>query len=179
MKMNKIGLFAAAIAIAASPVAAAAPEALGPPLAGMFPDSIVGVKCSEDTMMNGGDTYVWSCRADDFMKHPWSNFFVTTSGKPLTEAMQMDSARDALHDRQIIKAKEESFAPKSMPGAVGFKGYYQTDLGNRMIWSVYHEGKVYGVMVFILEKTDMKKLTSEIESKFFGVGTLAGGVKKP
>ncbi|PTD17573.1 hypothetical protein CV103_17445 [Sphingomonas fennica] len=57
----------------------------------------------------------------------------------------------------------------SDPEAVGFRGLYQTELGNRYVWVVLSRGKMIRVVAAVFAPTDFAAMTADIEWKIFGV----------
>jgi hypothetical protein len=165
----------ATLASGASMPAVAQPGAPFAPPFGPVPKEIHGVACEARA---GDADFAPSlrCAAADPMKQPSISVAVSDRPRPPTRAELVANERLAYQNRPIFNViREEDFAPPADPGAIGFRGLYQTELGNRYVWAVYSKGKLIRVLVIVFAPTDFAAMTADIEGKIFGVSPTAAG----
>lgn len=176
--MMRIGLLRrAAITLAAilatgASAQSAAREQAGDTLSlpfGVVPREIFGVPCES---VPGDSNFAASlrCFPANMMERPSITVSVADWRSQPTRAEIIASMREAFHERPIFNViREENFAPPSDPEAVGFRGLYQTELGNRYVWAVLTRGKMIRVIAAVFAPTDFATMTADIEFKIFGV----------
>jgi hypothetical protein len=158
-------------AVGSAPVAAQTSQpAEDLPPSGSIPETLLGAPCKAEVMGTGQTRLMRICFGKPVAEKPSVSFMILTSDQPVSREAQIRANRDALNDRQIIDAKEADFSPSTLPGSVGVLAFYKTDRGDRIIWSVYHEGKWYKVVVFAFSSFDAKAAQVEVEAKYFGIG---------
>lgn len=135
---------------------------------GAVPAEIFGVPCQSVPARPHFAPYL-ECKTADPMARPSISISVADwRGEP-SQADMIASMRESFHDRSIFKFHEVAFAPPGDPMAVGFRGRYQTDLGNRYVWAVRTGGKMIRVIVIAFAPFDVRAMTADIEWKIFGV----------
>lgn len=176
-------LLAVAVAMAAVPVhgqtaqpaTPAAPNATLSMPFGPVPAEIFGVPCE---VRPGDANFAPSldCSPANVMERPSINVSVADWRSRPTREQMVASAREAYHERAMFNViREEPFAPPADPEAVGFRGAYQTELGNRYVWYVLSRGKMIRVSVAVFAQTDIRAMIADIESRVFGVPPPSGG----
>ena len=140
------------------------------PPSGSIPESLLGAPCKAQALGNEQTKVLRICFGSPVTEKPSVSFMIMSADKPVSKEDHIRSNRDALHERQILDAKEVDFSPATLPGSVGLFALYKTDRGERIIWSVYHEGKWYKAIVFAFSSFDAKAAQAEVEAKFFGIG---------
>jgi len=136
---------------------------------GAAPSEIFGVPCK---LVPGNADFAPSvrCNSADPMKQPSIAISVADWKSHPSRAEMIANFREAFHERSIFNAiREENFAPPDDPEAVGFRALYQTDLGNRYVWTVLSKGKMIRVLVTAFAPADFAAMTADIEWKIFVV----------
>lgn len=158
------------LAALASPAFAAEPpgQAFALPF-GPVPDEINGTPCRPQT---GDENFAPSlrCTPAQIDKQPLIAVSVADWKSQPTEAEMAADMREAFHERRIFNIiREETFRPPSDPDAVGYRGVYQTEMGNRYVWAVCSKGKMIRVTAAVFAPTDTAAMSADIERKVFGV----------
>ena len=136
---------------------------------GPVPTEIFGVPCEARP---GDEHFAPSlrCSPADIMRQPSINVSVADWRSRPTRAEMIANMREAFHERAMFNViREEDFAPPADPEAVGFRGLYQTELGNRYVWAVLSRGKMIRVIVTVFAPTDFAAMVADVEHKIFGV----------
>lgn len=136
---------------------------------GSVPAEIFGVPCKNEP---GDANFAASlrCFPANFMEKPSINVSVANWRSEPSQAEMIANMREAFHERSLFKViREETFAPPSDPMAVGFRGLYQTELGNRYVWAVRSKGKMVRVVAAVFAPIDANAMMTDIERKIFGV----------
>ena len=140
---------------------------------GPVPAEIFGVPC-EPRPGDANFAPSLRCSPANVMERPSISVTVADWRSQPTRAEMIANMREAFHERPIFNViREENFAPPSDPEAVGFRGLYQTELGNRYVWAVLSRGKMIRVIAAVFAPTDFAAMTADIERKIFGVPTLS------
>lgn len=136
---------------------------------GGVPTEIFGIPCKNDP----GDAHFAAslrCFPANSMEKPSINVSVANWRSEPSQAEMIANMREAFHERSLFKViREETFAPPSDPMAVGFRGLYQTELGNRYVWAVRSKGKMVRVIAAVFAPIDANAMMTDIEQKIFGV----------
>ena len=169
---SSAGLCFLATALAAAAWATAASAQAGAVFAlpaAPVPAEIHGVACEPRP---GEERFAPSlkCRPKDALKQP--SFSVAVYDLPTQPSREelIATERRAFQNRPIFNViREEEFAPPSDPEAVGMRGLYQTEFGNRYVWAVHSRGKLVRVLAMVFGPTDFPAMIADVESKVFGV----------
>jgi hypothetical protein len=179
--MRALAFAATAPFASGAPAQAVPPEPPGEAFSlpfGPVPAEIHGVACKSQA---GDADFAPSlrCFATDPLKQPSMNVSVADWRSRPTRAEMIAHTREAFHERSMFNViREEGFVPPSDPDAVGFRGLYQTELGNRYVWTVLSKGKLIRVVATVFAPTDFDAMTQDIESKIFGVPASAATAEK-
>lgn len=132
------------------------------------PSEIFGVPCKAEP---GDANFAASlrCLPSNLMERPSITVSSANWRSQPTRAEMIANMREAFHERSLKVVREEDFAPPLVPEAIGFRGFYQTDLGNRYVWAVLAKGKMIRVIATVFAPTDYAAMTADIERKIFGV----------
>lgn len=136
---------------------------------GAVPREIFGVPCEPRP---GDSNFAASlrCLPANMMERPSITVSVADWRSQPTRAEIIADMRATFHERPIFNViREENFAPPGDPEAVGFRGLYQTELGNRYVWAVLSRGKMIRVIAAVFAPADFAAMTADIEWKVFGV----------
>jgi hypothetical protein len=142
---------------------------------GAIPSEIFGVPC---VTRPGDANFVpyLDCTPADMMEKPSIRVTVGDWRSRPTREQMIAAAREAYHERAMFNViREEPFAPPGDPEAVGFRGAYQTELGNRYVWYVLTRGKMIRAAAAVFAQTDVAAMITDIEWKIFGVPPRSGG----
>jgi hypothetical protein len=166
-----VAALAACMASAAPLLAQTAEPAAVLPPSGIIPEAMLGAPCKAEPLMSSPQTQLMRvCFGTPITDKPSVSFMILTPDSPVSKDEHIRANRNALHERKLLEIKEQDFSPSTLPGSVGVKAYYNTDAGARIIWSVYHDGKWYKVILFAFSDFDAKAAQAEVEAKFFGIG---------
>ena len=162
----------------AQAIATAPPDATFALPFGPVPEEIHGVPCKPHA---GNADFAPSLRCEpaEILEGPSISVSVADWGSQPTRAEMIANMREAFHERAMFNViREEDFAPPSDPGAVGFRALYQTELGNRYVWAVLSKGKMIRVIAIVFAPTDFGAMTTDIETKIFGVPASSAAAAK-
>jgi hypothetical protein len=146
---------------------------------GTVPAQIFGNDCA----MRSGDSVlppILVCQPEKITEKPSISVSSVDNKCELTQVQMMEKWRRFWNDGTPFFniVWERDFAPVSVPGAIGFKGFYQKSLGNRYVWTVCGQGKLTTVMATLFAPTDNDALKADIELKVFGVAQSQPTVSK-
>ena len=143
-----------------------AERSLGLP-SGTVPETIFGVPCKFHAG-NRDFAPTLQCLPDDIINQPSIVVTVKTLAEPQTRADMEAHFREGLHERMILRVFDKGdFTLENDQESVGFKALYQTDVGNRYVWSVFSKGRKIVVVATILSSVDIDALVRDIETKIF------------
>ena len=136
---------------------------------GIIPKQIFGIDCkARDSDAYSDPTLM--CEPADITRQPSISVVSAIWKRQMSRADLIAHMREAFHERPMFNViREEPFAPPGDPQAVGFRALYQTELGNRYVWSVLSGGRYTRVMVHVFAPADFAAMQADIEAKVFGV----------
>ncbi|WP_435419302.1 hypothetical protein WAB17_07045 [Parerythrobacter aurantius] len=133
----------------------------------IVPETIFGVPCKFHAG-NQDFAPTLQCLPNDIINQPSIVVTVKTLAEPQTRADMEARFREGLHERMILRVVDKGdFTLENDQESVGFKALYQTDVGNRYVWSVLSKGRKIVVVATILSYVDIDALVRDIETKIF------------
>lgn|GEM_PF-2065912 len=138
---------------------------------GNIPKQIFGVDC---TQLDGDEHFGPSlrCFPTDIMKLPSIGVAVIKTEREWDRPKLIERMRSAYHESELFNViREEPFQITDDAHEVGVRALYQTNLGNRYVWSIVSEGKIITVTAGVFSKVNFGKMISDIELKVFGLAS--------
>jgi hypothetical protein len=139
---------------------------------GQVPHEIFGNTCTEHKLSSNTNSYLLHCKPRNLMERPSINVIIRRMDKPETYQEMIANTQSAFHERSMFNiVREESIGLEGKPEAFGFRAIYQTEMGNRYVWSLQQNGYLLTTMATIFAPTDNAKLKQDVESKVYGTIT--------
>lgn len=162
-------LCAMALAGVAQP-AAAQDEFQLVPLQATLPESLLGVPCKERDLsgLGGEGARSLMCFPTQMLEQPSIGITMVVEREPSLGQMS-ENIRESFHESGILRVvREREFSPPGFPEIEGVHGIYETNLGVRRTWALWHDGVYIRVIVAVFSEEADGDYHDEIMKAVFG-----------